>query len=60
MAQELILDPERDYVVNPDAPVWLTVGNYSVQIIQREHGIAQVNMYHLYREDEEPVATVEV
>jgi hypothetical protein len=58
--EELILDPDRDYVVNPDAPVWLTVGNYSIQITQKEHGIARINAYHLYREDEDPVATVEV
>jgi hypothetical protein len=58
--QELILDPERDYVVNPAAPVWLTVGNYSVQVIQNELGQARINVYHLYREDEDPVARVEV
>lgn len=58
--QELILDPDRDYVVNPDAPVWLTVGNYSVQVIQKDLGLAQINVYHLYREDEDPVACVEV
>lgn len=59
-AQELILDPDRDYVVNPDVPVWLTVGNYSLQIIQKDLGHAQVNVYHLYREDEDPIDVLEV
>ena len=57
---ELILDPDRDYVVKPGAPVWLTVGNYSAQVIQGELGVARINVYHLYREDEAPVACVEV
>lgn len=58
--QELILDPDRDYVVNTGAPIWMTVGNSSIQIVQKENGVAQVNAYPLYREDEPATATFEV
>lgn len=58
--EELILDPDRDYVVNPGEPVWLTVGLYSVRIMQKDQGRAHVQTYHLYREDEDPITDVVV
>lgn len=58
--EELILDPERDYVVNPGEPIWITVGNSSIRIVQRDGGIAQVQAYPLYREDEDPISELEV
>lgn len=57
---DLVLDPNRDYAVNQGAPVWITVGNYSVQIVQDANGIARVNAYDLYREDEDPIAKIEI
>lgn len=57
---DTVLDPNRDYAVNQGAPVWLTVGNYSLQIVQDANGIARVNAYDLYREDEDPVAKIEI
>ena len=57
---ELILDSERDYVVNPGEPCWITVGNYSIRVKQLDSGSAEVLTYHLYREDEDPIARIEV
>jgi len=59
-AMELILDPERDYVVNPGEPCWFTVGNHSVRIMQKDGGAVQVQVYNLYREDEDPVSEIDI
>lgn len=59
-AMELILDPERDYVVNPGEPCWFTVGNHSVRIMQTDGGGTQVQVYNLYREDEDPVEEIDI
>ena len=58
-AQTPVLDPDVDYVVNPGEPCWITVGNYSVRIVQRDGGDAAVQVFHLNREDEAPLNSFE-
>jgi hypothetical protein len=56
--EELLLDPERDYVINPGHDCWITVGNYSLRVAQKDNGRAEVKLFHIYREDEEPIAEI--
>lgn len=60
VARTPVLEPELDYVVNPGEPCWMTVGNYSVRVLQNDNGGASVQVYHLNREDEEAITKLEV
>lgn len=60
VARTPVLEPELDYVVNPGEPCWMTVGNYSVRVLQQDGGGASVQVYHVNREDEDPIHTYEV
>ena len=56
--QNAVLDPDRDYAINPDNYNWLTVGNYSVRVAHKDKGRAEVKLFRIGREDENPIAEV--
>ena len=50
-----MLDGTVDYKVNTGEPVWITVGNTSIRLVQNADRTASVQAWYLDHEDEPPI-----